>query len=185
MGVTPHPDHSVYEYESDPALAEAVAHLIERTVRTNQPFLLICCLSLQQAILQRMSELGIDTERLRLDSSLEILDSGAVLGELLQGELPDADRFNTKIPALLKHLCAGRERCIPAIYADMGDVLVRAGNAPAAVSLEILWNLLAARGQVFSLVCGYAAAHHHQPVPSWQELQAICEQHTLGPARAN
>lgn len=165
-------------YDSEAALAGTVVRLVQQAVRMGQPALVICSLQAQAAILQAMEDAHLDVEALRRERLLEILDSREVIDILVTHGRPDADQFNLRVTALLDHLCRRRDPCVPVIYADIGDVLVKEGYAAAAVSLDILWNLLAKR-YVFSLTCGYAAADLHEHIPTLEQLQAICDQHTI------
>ena len=165
-------------YESDAALAEIVVRLVQQAVRMGQPALVICSLQAQAAILEQMELEHLDVESLRRQRLLEILDSREVIDLLVRNGQADADQFSRRMTALLDHLCRRRDPCVPVIYADIGDVLVKEGNAAAAVTLDTLWNLLATRF-VCSLTCGYAAADLHEHIPRLEQLQAICDQHTV------
>ena len=58
-------------------------------------------------------------------------------------------------------------------YGEMVDVLWKAGQTPAAIRLEILWNSLRSR-YTFSLLCGYAVGSFYKDAA----VDEICSHHS-------
>jgi hypothetical protein len=162
-------------YKDEPALAAIVAQLVVQARRVGQPALVIATSSSRRKI----DEL-LKAENIIVDDTgtgdVEILDTHAILHDVMVNDRPDPGRFKEVVGSILEKLCRGRQACVPVIYADMASVLVNAGNTSAALSLEILWNRLAGN-YTFSLLCGYAASALHEHVPTDKELQDICDQH--------
>jgi hypothetical protein len=163
-------------YEDEGTLAALVARMVVESQTINQPALIVTSEPITSRIIGELEQRGIDLDDLRRRNRLEMVDAESMLRQVLLGGLPDPNRFNARVQALLHKLCAGIDPCIPLIYADMAYRLVTAGNTTAAISMELLWNRLAEM-QPFSLLCGYEAEKFNSRVPTFDELQAICEQH--------
>jgi hypothetical protein len=67
------------------------------------------------------------------------------------------------------------------IYGEMVDLLAREGNYSGAAQLEHLWNELGKRC-LFTLLCGYSAAHFASP-DAGSALAAICCEHSHSSSR--
>jgi hypothetical protein len=173
----PNPYHRMEIYDDERTLADIVANLIAGARDLGQPALVIAAAPFRATLAEALRARQIDFKQ--QTSGIELLDSEDLLTDITAGQAPDTARFKQVIGGVLDRLCAGRKPCVVMIYADMADVLVRAGNAPAALALEALWNRLAGE-YTFSLVCGYSAGHFRH-VPTLKELQAICDQHNLRP----
>jgi hypothetical protein len=174
----PNPYHRMEIYDEERTLADIVSKLIVQARNLGQPALVIAAAPFRAALVEALRAQHIEVKR--QTSEIELLDSEDLLTDIMAGEVPDAARFKQIIGGALARLCAGRKPCVVVIYGDMADILVRAGNAPAALALERLWNQLAGE-YTFSLVCGYSAGHFRPHVPTLQELQAICDEHNLRP----
>jgi hypothetical protein len=164
-------------YKDEATLAALVARVVLRARDVGQPAVVIASEPSRQKIVD-----ALKAERVALDGNaggdVEILDAHHVLHDIMVGNRPDPARFRHVVGSMLARVCRGRQPCVSVVYSDMADVLVRQGNTSAALSLEILWNRLATE-HTFSLVCGYAASDLHEPVPSVEQLQEICDQHNL------
>jgi hypothetical protein len=171
----PHAYHHMQIYKDEVSLAAIVVRLVVQARRVGQPALVISTASNRRKIDEALKAENITVEGTE-GAGVEILDTHHVLQDILVDDRPDPGRFREVVGSILERLCRGREPCVPVIYADMADVLVSAGNTSAALSLEILWNRLAAN-YTFSLLCGYAASTMHERVPTDKELQEICDQH--------
>jgi hypothetical protein len=164
-------------YKDEASLAALVVRVVLRARDVGQPAIVIAAEPSRQKIID-----ALKAAQVALDGSdgrnIEILDARHVLRDIMVGDRPDPARFRHVVGSILTQVCRGRQPCVAVVYSDMADVLVRHDNTSAALSLEILWNRLATE-HTFSLVCGYAASDLHEPVPSVEELQEICDQHNL------
>jgi len=81
-------------------------------------------------------------------------DASDPLSRLLVGDRPDPDAFATEIGDLIRRVADTGHRV--RVYGEMVALLWDAGQVPAAIELEALWNDL---GQMvpFSLFCAYPA----------------------------
>jgi hypothetical protein len=94
----------------------------------------------------------IDAERSIEDGTLQFLDAGQTLDQIVVRGYPDAQRFDEVIGTRLRAAQASGTGI--RAYGEMVGVLWKAGRFPAAIRLEQLWNGL--RRQVsFSLYCSY------------------------------
>jgi hypothetical protein len=163
-------------YEDEGTLASLVARMAVESLDINQPVLVIASEPITLRIVRELERHHLDVDELQRRERLAIVNSEAMLRDILLGGLPDPGRFTERVRPLLQKLCAGRDPCIPLICTDMAGRLVKAGNTTAAIGLEVLWNRLA-QVHTFSLFCAYEAAELQRRVPSLEELQAICDQH--------
>lgn len=168
----PHPYHHMEIYKDETALAGIVARLALQARHVGQPMLIIATASNRRQIDAALKALAPEGDT----SDIEMLDSHQALQDILVDGRPDPLRFKEVIGTILTRLCENQRPCVPIVFADMVDVLVRSDNTSAALAMEILWNRLAA-DHTFSLLCGYTAANLHEHIPSDKELQEICDQH--------
>jgi hypothetical protein len=171
-------------YEDEDALAALVARLVVEAMRIDQPALVISSEPVTSMILSELHRHDVDVNDLQHHDRLQMLDSEWLLTQIMLGGLPDPNRFQERIRPVLQKGCARRDPCVPVIYSDVADRLIKSGHTTAAISIEILWNRLAGMHS-FSLMCGFAAADLKGRVPTWDELQAICEQHNTVQPRPN
>jgi hypothetical protein len=170
-----HPYHHMEIYKDETALAAIVARLVMQARHVGQPVLVISTASSRRQIDAALKANNIDVETGEI-RDVEMLDSHQVLNDILVDGRPDPGRFKKVIGSILARLCGSQRPCVPIVFADMADVLVRGDNTSAALALEILWNRLAV-DHTFSLLCGYAAGKLDERIPTDKELQAICDQH--------
>jgi len=166
-------------YKDEAAIAALVARMIVQALQLHQPALVMTTPSIKARIAEALEEAGLDVQLLDTERKVHMLDEQVLRDTVMDGDLPNAERFNEIVSALLEGLCVARRNlCVIMIYSDMADALVRANNLIGARALEQMWNRLAARFS-FSLVCGYAAAGLNQHVPTFEELRELCEQHNV------
>jgi hypothetical protein len=171
-------------YEDEGALAALAARLVVEAMRIEQPAVVISSEPITSMILEELHRHDLDANDLRRQDRLQMIDAEWLLEQVMLGGLPDPNRFSEHLRSVLRKVCARRDPCVPVIYSDLADRLIKSGHTTAAISLEILWNRLAGMHS-FSLLCGFAAADLKRRVPTWDELQAICEQHNTVQRRPN
>jgi hypothetical protein len=86
--------------------------------------------------------------------------------------LPDARRFEETMMPIMARTAGSRKRLVRA-YGEMVDLLWMNGQEAAAVSLEVLWNQIIARGRC-ALLCAYSSDR----VGMGAGFDTICDQHS-------
>ena len=152
-------------YKDEVSLAGLVARVVLRARDVGQPAVVIASEPSRQKNVD-----ALQAEHIALDGSegrdVEIIDAHHVLHDIMVSDRPDPARFRHVVGSMLARVCRGRQPCVAVVYSDLADVLVRANNTSAALSLEILWNRLATE-HTFSLVCGYAASDLDERSPTY------------------
>lgn len=162
--------HAVRFYEDAAALSRIVADFLSDGIRNSQPALVIASGAHQQGILARLRELSIDPAAAVARGDLLLADAAELLASFMVDGMPNADRFNQVMTALLARISRGR---LVRAYGEMVDVLWQAGMHAAAIRLEMMWNQLANSAD-FSLLCGYSMGHFYKDAA----YDEICTQHT-------
>ena len=103
---------------------------------------------------------------------LQMLNAQDVLNCFMVDGLPNARRFEDTMKPIMDRTAGSRKRLVRA-YREMVDLLWMNGQEAAAVSLEVLWNQLIARGKC-SLLCGYSSDR----VGTGAGFDAVCDQHS-------
>ena len=145
--------HAVQFYQNESYLREVAVHFLADGLRSGQPALAVATSEHRLMFERGLRDQGFDVAALSASGALVLLDARRVLAQIMVGDSPDPDRFRDVIGRLL-HRLGGRRRVVRA-YGEMVDVIWRDGNPPAALRLEQLWNVLAARYH-FALLCGYS-----------------------------
>jgi PAS domain S-box-containing protein len=149
--------HDVEFYSSEESLTESVARYVGVGLSDGQAVVVIAGTEHRDAFLDRLRAMCFDVDRARASGMLVVLDARATLSEFMVGELPDPDRFRSKIgPVLEKAAVLARGNGVRA-YGEMVDILWREGRQHAALRLERLWNELATAFS-FRLLCAYGVS---------------------------
>jgi hypothetical protein len=122
-----------------------------RALRAGRVAILVVTQVHRAGILARAAK-QVDVDGAIAAGSLIMLDAVDVIDRVTSRGYPDPDRFETTIGQTIRDL-AGRGALVYA-YGEAVGLLWQAGQYPAAVRLEQLWNGLARRFS-FELECGY------------------------------
>jgi signal transduction histidine kinase len=171
--------HICQFYETDQLLCDAVARFLADGIDAHQPVLLLATREHTRSLARPLAELGHSFEDAERSGRLTAVDADAALASFMDDDLPDGTRFVATVNALLDRAASGGESGAGdgrvRIFAEMVDVLWRAGRSSAALRLEELWNELA-ESRPFELLCGYSiasfdrASHEHS-------LDDVCARH--------
>jgi hypothetical protein len=140
---------------------------------TQLPAIVIATPAHREAIVTQLQARSFDVHRLQENGDLILLDADDMLSMFMVDGMPDADRFQTAMVAVIEQACHGRRDCVIRAYGEMVDVLWRAGQTVAAVRLETLWNQLA-QTHAFSLLCGYSMGNFYKDAAQ----EEICSHHS-------
>jgi hypothetical protein len=174
--------HAVQFYGSDEKLCETVAGFLAQGFVDRNPAILIATPAHTVAILERLRSRLIDVDTAQRTGDLIVLDAQQTLELFMDGDTPDARRFEDSVGTLITDVLKSRsERTIIRAYGEMVDVLWKSGKPEAAIRLEMLWNKLANQ-HGFALLCGYAMGNFLKQTTLFEE---VCRQHThVMPAEA-
>ena len=164
--------HAVYFYEDALSLSRTVASFIGEGLIADQAAVVIATASHGAAIREQLGAIGADSEKRMAQGDIQMLDAQEVLNGFMVDGLPDARRFEDTMKPIMDRTAGSRKRLVRA-YGEMVDLLWMNGQEAAAVSLEVLWNQLIARGKC-SLLCGYSSDR----VGTGAGFHAICDQHS-------
>jgi anti-sigma regulatory factor (Ser/Thr protein kinase) len=172
--------HAVQFYESDGELCEAVIPLLGAAVLDGGVAVAIATQSHRAVFLDGLRDSGVDVDQAFADGRLLALDAAETLGSFMPDGRIDADAFRDTVGALV-HRSASRGRPLH-LYGEMVSLLWEAGDIPAVIELEKLWNDLA--GEVpFCLLCGYRSESAADPRLA-HALGRVCALHSAAhPAR--
>lgn len=160
MSVSHH--HTADVCQDEASLADTVADFFATGYYLAEPAILITTPSRRDAILARLSAMGISWERLEASGDALFCDGRALLGRFMVDGMPDEQAFVRVMSEILverRRERSNRIRC----FGDMVDVLCGEDGAAAAVRLEELWNALA-RNHAFTLLCGYIKGNLYREV---------------------
>jgi MEDS: MEthanogen/methylotroph, DcmR Sensory domain len=145
--------HIVHLYDcNERTLIPRVARYLREALESGGQALAVVIPAHRSALVAELRREGVQVEVSRVNGSLEILDATWGLQSFLVNGYPDAQRFFANIGGPIRRLAArpGTLR----VYGEMVGLLWSAGQYPAAVRLEQLWNRLL-RSVDFELYCGY------------------------------
>jgi KaiC/GvpD/RAD55 family RecA-like ATPase len=175
VALPPPNHHAVQFYGNDEGLFKTVSAFLSQGFVDGNPAILIATPAHASAILEHLKGRLIDVDRARRIGDFIVLDAQATLDRFMDGELPDAVRFERSVGRTIADLLKGRpERTLVRAYGEMVDVLWKQGKEVAAIRLEVLWNKLAQR-YGFALLCGYAVGNFYRQTKAFEE---VCRQHT-------
>jgi len=166
--------HLVHFYETEHELALVVANYLRDGLASGASLVVIATESHRRAFATASRRLGFDLEAAERDGRVKMLDAADTLARLRPSGRFDRSVFEQVIGAAIRD-AAGSGRPVVA-YGEMVAVLWEAGEVPAAIELEMLWNELA--GEVsFSLLCAYRSASMAAPEHALVVGQ-VCRLHT-------
>jgi hypothetical protein len=166
--------HAVQFYGTESSLFTTVAGFLSEGLIAGQPALVIATEPHRAGVLEQLSARLIDVEQALRVGDLAVLDAREVLDRFMVNDRPEPAVFAREVGALIERQLRGRTRTVVRAYGEMVDVLWKDGNSDAAITLEILWNKLAAT-YGFALLCGYSMGNFYKQVEQFHE---VCRQHT-------
>jgi hypothetical protein len=167
--------HAVQFYGDKDSLFATVAGFLGHGFDDGHAAIIIATKDHCAAILDRLKDRSVDVEQAHDSGKLIVLDAHQTLDLFMEGDMPDASRFEASVGRLIADLLSENDaRLMIRAYGEMVDVLWKQGRSQAAIRLEMLWNRLAQR-HGFSLLCGYAMGNFYKETRGFEE---VCRQHT-------
>ena len=167
-------EHVVQFYDHDGDLIRAVGDYLIRAVNEGAAAIVIATEEHRLAFQAELAAAGIKVGLSGMDGTVVWLDAAGTLSLFMHDGQLDRAAFRTAIGGVVRW-AGGRGRPVRA-YGEMVSLLWDAGDVPAAIELEKLWNEL--RQELsFALWCGYRStstdgAEHADAV------REVCRLHT-------
>jgi excisionase family DNA binding protein len=149
-------DHFVQFYELDGVLMSGVSQFVAAALSAGEAAVVVATADHRASIDAHLAQLGLDTAQAVHDGRFQCLDAGDTLAQFMGDELPDRDRFNETLNAVLDRATAPGRRI--RVFGEMVALLAKQGNHVGAIKLETLWNELLQQ-RPFTLYCAYPIEH--------------------------
>jgi hypothetical protein len=165
--------HAVLFYRDEKELAERVSEHLRPAIRGGTA-IVIATPDHRRSFEERLGEDGIDVAAAGERGSYLARDASEAVRAFMVADWPDPAGFWQVISPLLGQ-AAGAGGPVR-VFGEMVSLLWDAGQAPAALEVEAMWNELASQHS-FSLLCAYPV----QPVSCCHHFDAlteVCRVHT-------
>ncbi|MCA9134900.1 MAG: PAS domain S-box protein, partial [Planctomycetales bacterium] len=137
-------------------MVETVCGLITSALAAGEGVLLCITEAHQQRVEAQLQSHGLDLRHARRRGQYVVLLTGDTLAQILDGNLPVAQRFEAVVGRAVSELAQKWPRV--QAFGELVAVLCQAGNRQAAYQLEELWNGLITRYPL-ALLCAYPIKH--------------------------
>jgi hypothetical protein len=167
-------DHVVQFYGAEDELVGAVVGYLSGAVLDGDSVIVIATPDHRGAFEDALGTAGVDVEVARGDGRLLVLDADDTLAGFMVDGRPDPATFDAVVGTVVRGASADGRRV--RAFGEMVALLWDAGNVPAAIELEELWNGLG-QHTPFSLFCAYPA----HLVSDWraaEQFSAVCHLHS-------
>ena len=158
--------HVVQFYEKDDVLCATVADYIAEALRAGEGALLVVAAAHKDPILAALRTKGLDP------APVVVLDADPLLPVLLK---EGAEVIRRGCESAIQSAARSRGGHVRA-YAELVDLLMRAGEVEATLEVEDIWNYLARTYQL-SVLCGHAIDNFYGDA-SGSALEEICRRHS-------
>lgn len=167
--------HAVQFYGCDESLFCTVSGFVAEGLIDGQPAVLIATQSHREGILAALEKRHISVDRARRLGDLVVADANEMLDLFLVSGMPNEELFEQHAGGVIEQMLKNRgPNTVVRAYGEMVDVLWKRGRTDAAMSLEFLWNRLAAKYD-FALLCGYSISNFYKRIDQFQQ---VCSQHS-------
>jgi hypothetical protein len=167
--------HAVQFYGDDASLITTVGGFLGEGLVNGHPSIVIATQAHNAAIAKQLASRLIDVDAATKSGDLQFLDAEATLATFMDGEMPQAAKFEYHVGGFIERALGARaNKTIVHAYGEMVDILWKQGSEEAAIRLEILWNKLA-HIYGFALLCGYSMGNFYKQAERFQD---VCRQHT-------
>ncbi len=168
-------DHAVEFYADAESLNEAAYRFLQPGLAGGHPVLIIVKPASREAIRAHFQRHAMDIDSAIAGGQVLFADAESTLSSYMKGDLPDPALFRAATGELMQQVRRFGTRPVY-FHGEMADMLWRTGRIEAALSLEQLWNALAASFdfemfRAYPLNRFYKVTHH---MPAHHR----CDQHS-------
>jgi hypothetical protein len=175
QGTPPARHHAVQFYGCDESLFSTVSGFVAEGLIAGQPAVLMATQAHRDGIIAALEKRYISVDRARRLGDLLVVDANEMLDLFLVSGMPNEELFEQHVGGVIEQTLKNRNsNTVVRAYGEMVDVLWKRGRFDAAMSLELLWNRLAARYD-FALLCGYSMGNFFKRIDQFQQ---VCSQHS-------
>ena len=135
-------EHFVQFYETDAYLTSAVSGFVGASLEASDGAIIIATAPHRESIERRLKARGIDVTAETNRGFYVALDAAETLSKFMVDGSPDPQRFAEVVGGMVRQLTSGGRRL--RAFGEMVALLWASGNRAGAISLEQLWNELAA-----------------------------------------
>jgi anti-sigma regulatory factor (Ser/Thr protein kinase) len=167
-------DHVVRFYEDDRELVAWVGSVVLDAVGSGDAAIVIATEAHRRGLAAHAESAGVDLAAARRDGRYAALDAAATLAEIMPGGRLQAKAFERVVGERVRAAVA-TGRPVHA-FGEMVALLWDAGDVPAAIELERMWNELG-RELPFTLLCAYRHAAVSNPEQA-AALEQVCFLHS-------
>jgi CheY-like chemotaxis protein len=146
------PYHVVQFYEDERFLLDCVGKFLSDALRSDIGAVVVATEAHLEALERRWRSEGLDLTAARSRGQYVPLEAAQTLAKLLDGGLPDSERFVQGVGSVIA--AAGSRYPRVLVFGEMVALLADDAQHAAAARLEELWNDLG-RTHSFSLLCAY------------------------------
>lgn len=177
---TPDSLHTVQFYDDAPFLFEQLLGTVGAALAGGKTFVALAAPEHLSWLADGLAARGFDLERITAQGRYAACDANELLGQFMVDDQVAADRFFTVVGGIIDQAAAsavsapGPEPRV-AVFGELVALLCASGRPDAAITLEHLWNDLAA-SRDFSLICAYPMTAFAQPEDA-EALATICAAH--------
>jgi hypothetical protein len=165
--------HDMLLFDGNETLASGVSRMLCIALDQGHGAVAIATLEHQKFIDEQLSRRGIDVTRARQSGQYRSFDAVATLADISVDGVPDAERFEQIVDAVLQPAIKTFARVC--IFGEMVALLWGAGKRDDAVRLEKMWNDLV-RAKPVVLHCAYPHSAAADPEHA-HAFNRICIEH--------
>jgi DNA-binding NarL/FixJ family response regulator len=171
-------NHRVHFYSKEASLENNLASFIGSTLKAGNAAIVLATEPHRQTLLLRLRALGLDIDTIEQQGRYIALDAADTLSALMMQGVLDSTGFQDLCGnVIVKAANAGRKkRGSVAIFGECVDILLKQGNAEAAIQMEKLGNQLVKEHNV-EILCGYSLAGVHG-LQRTDTFGLICDEHS-------
>ena len=168
--------HAMQLYDDAESFVDGLATSFDLALRRGDATCVIATTLVRERLRDRLRARGWDVGGSPGHKRYLAIDAADALNRFMRNGLPDPDRLAEVARELDEYRRAESEGATSrlTVFGNMVVSLSAAGNAPAVIALESLWNRLT-HHLPFLTVCGYASCCFHAGVPGlWS---SVCTEH--------
>ena len=167
-------EHSVQIYGDDATFMDALEGYVSSGLRKRESVIVIATAAHLHELEKRLRSNWIDVDRARWEDRYFALLAQETLSRFMVGGMPDEQRFNEAMTALLARARGGVDRKVRG-FGEMVAILWAQGRCAAAMELEALWTRLQVVER-FPLLCAYPRSGFVQDASA--SIQSVCAAHS-------
>jgi hypothetical protein len=165
--------HVLQVYSGDASLLDALEGFAAAGLAAGETVIVIATPGHVALLEGRLQSRGLDLGAARAEDRLIELPAAETVQQFMLGDWPDEQLFRETMGPVIARARAGGRKV--RAFGEMVALLWAAGNEPAAVRLEYLWNKLLATEQ-FPLFCAYPRAGFSEGLDA--AVRSVCTAHT-------